>query len=78
MTMGRRPLESGTRSVFRTFRVGPTLGRQLVQMAQERQTSISEIIREALEAYVAANHSQTPQPPQGGAADVVDLFEGMY
>ena len=72
--MGRRTLEPGQRSIFRTFRVGPTLNQQLLLLAQERRTSVSEVIREALEAYA---ESARPQASQEGAADVLDLFEDM-
>jgi len=50
--MSKRPLEPGTQSRIRVFRVGPDLESRLNRLASREGTTPSDVIRRALEHYV--------------------------
>jgi predicted transcriptional regulator len=50
--MSKRPLEAGTPSRPKVFRIGPELEARLMRLARKEETTPSEIIRRALDSYL--------------------------
>lgn len=50
---GRPPLSKGTESQRLNIRITPDMGESIAQIAEARETTVSAIVREALDRYLA-------------------------